>query len=113
MSLLDWIRRPSSAPVARDRLKILLAHERTFAGQPDLLAVLHEEILEVISRHVTVAPDKVQVKVDRGPAVSTLAIDIEIPTANGKLAVAVHQTAAGKQDQWQQKPLAPRPLPSR
>jgi cell division topological specificity factor len=85
MSLFDWMHRRGSAPVARDRLKVLLAHERTFGGQSDLLGVLREEILEVICRHITVAPEKVQVKMDRGAAVSTLAIDIEIPVTHGKL----------------------------
>ena len=88
MNLLDWIVPRGSAPVARDRLKILLAYERTSRGQPDLLGLLREEIMVVIGRHVTVAPDKVQVRVDRGQAVSTLAIDIEIPSAHGALAAA-------------------------
>ena len=85
MSWFDWMTQRGSAPVARDRLKILLAYERTYQGQPDLLGVLREEIMTVICRHVTVAPDKVQVRLDRGVPVSTLAIDIEIPTSHGKL----------------------------
>ena len=79
MSLFSWMKRGRSAPVARDRLKILLAHERTLRGQPDLLALLREEIMTVIGKHVSVAPEKVQIRLDRGQAVSTLAIDIEIP----------------------------------
>jgi len=79
MKWFDWMTRRGSAPVARDRLKILLAHERTFRGQPDLLAQLREEIMTVICKHVAVAPEKVQVRMDRGQVVSTLAIDIEIP----------------------------------
>ena len=70
----------SSAPVARDRLQILLAHERSNGeGQSELIAKLREEILEVIARHVPIDRDKVQVKLDRGAAVSTLEIDIEVP----------------------------------
>ena len=88
MSLLDWIKPRRSAPVARDRLKVLLAYERTFRGQPDLIGILREEIMGVICRHVTVAPDKVQVRMDRGQSVSTLAIDIEIPTSHGALAIS-------------------------
>jgi len=88
MNVLNWMKRRGSAPVARDRLKILLAYERTHQGQSDLLAVLREEIMSVIGRHVPVAPDKVQVRMDRGLAVSTLAIDIEIPSSHGKLALA-------------------------
>jgi cell division topological specificity factor len=82
MSLFKLFRR-GSAPVARERLQILLAHERTVRGQPDLLGVLREEILAVISRHISFEPDKVQIKMDRGKSVSTLEVDIEIPNALG------------------------------
>jgi len=78
MSLFNFLRR-GSAPVARERLQILLAHERVARGQPDLLGVLREEILAVISRHISFEPDKVQIKMDRGKSVSTLEVDIEIP----------------------------------
>jgi cell division topological specificity factor len=82
MNLLSLFRRGSSAPIARERLQILLAHEREARNEPDLLGVLREEILAVISRHVAFDPDKVLIKMDRGKNVSTLAVDIEIP--NGR-----------------------------
>jgi cell division topological specificity factor len=82
MSLFDFFRR-GSAPVARERLQILLAHERAARGQSDLLGVLREEILAVISRHISFEPDKVQIKMDRGKSVSTLEVDIEIPNGLG------------------------------
>jgi cell division topological specificity factor len=78
MSFFDLFRR-GSAPIARERLQVLLSHERVARGYPDLLSVLREEILAVIGRHVSFEPDKVQIKVDRGKSVSTLAVDIEIP----------------------------------
>jgi cell division topological specificity factor len=81
MSMFNLFRRPSSAPVARDRLQILLAHERAARGQPDLLAMMREEILAVVAKHVTVERDNVVVRMDRGATVSTLEIDIEIPTS--------------------------------
>jgi cell division topological specificity factor len=71
--------RTASAPVARERLQILLAHERGLRGQPDLLGVLREEILAAVARHITLDPDKVIVKMDRGQHVSTLEVDIEVP----------------------------------
>ena len=80
MNLLRLLgRRPASAPVARERLQILLAHERGLRGQPELLSLLREEILAVVSRHVTLDPDKVIVRMDRGASVSTLEVDIELP----------------------------------
>jgi cell division topological specificity factor len=68
-----------SASAARDRLTILLAHERAVIGRSELVQVLREEILAAIAKHVTVERDKVQVKMEGGEGVSTLAIDIEIP----------------------------------
>ena len=80
MGLLRLLsRRKTSAPVARERLQILLAHERGLRGQPDLLGLLREEILAVVSKHVKLDPDKVTVRLDRGEDVSTLEVDIEVP----------------------------------
>jgi cell division topological specificity factor len=70
---------PASAPIARERLQILLAHERGMRGQPDLLIRLREEILAVVSRHVVLDPDKVIVRMDTRENVSTLEVDIELP----------------------------------
>jgi cell division topological specificity factor len=81
MRLFDFFIRRSTAPVARERLQILLAHERmVIGGKSDLAMLLRDEILTVIAKHVNIDRDKVQVKVDRGKAVSTLEIDIEMPT---------------------------------
>lgn len=79
MSLFDFLARRGSAPVARERLQVLLAHERKALSQPDLLGVLREEILAVIAKHISLDPDRVQIKMDRGGTVSTLEVDIEIP----------------------------------
>ena len=78
MRLFHLFRR-GSAPIARERLQILLAHERVACSHPDLLGILREEIIAVIGRHVSFDTDKVQIKLDRGKSVSTLAVDIEIP----------------------------------
>lgn len=81
--------RTASAPVARERLQILLAHERGARGMPDLLELLRSEILGVVSRHVVLDPDKVIVRMDRGKQVSTLEVDIEVPNGfEGSIAAA-------------------------
>jgi cell division topological specificity factor len=69
--------------VARERLQILLEYDRNLGSQIDLFTVLREEILAVISRHI-VAPEKVQVTVDRGAKFSTLGVNIEIPNPGDK-----------------------------
>ena len=71
---------PATAPIARERLQILLAHERGMRDEkPDLLFLLREEILAVVSRHVALDPDKVIVRMERGKNVSTLEVDVELP----------------------------------
>jgi len=65
--------------VARERLQILLAHERKASSQSDLLNVLREEILAVVARHISLDPDRVRINMERGDPVSTLEVDIEIP----------------------------------
>jgi cell division topological specificity factor len=81
VSFQSFLNRNRSAPVARDRLQVLLAHERTLSGRADLAALLEREILAVIARHIPIDPDKVIVRLDRGSKVSTLEIDIEVPEA--------------------------------
>ncbi|HTI01031.1 MAG TPA: cell division topological specificity factor MinE [Acidisoma sp.] len=80
MSFFSFLSRKPTANVARERLQILLAHERaTFGGNADLVAVLQEEILAVIAKHISVEREKVQIKLDRGDSFSTLEIGVEIP----------------------------------
>jgi cell division topological specificity factor len=88
MTLFGFGRRRSSAPIARERLRILLEYERAMSSQRDLTLVLREEILAVMRRHVPIDAEKVTVKVDRGATVSTLEIDIEIPNVEPWLASA-------------------------
>ena len=78
MSIISLFRKQKSAPLARERLQVLLAHERASSGT-DLVAVLREEILAVIAKHVQIDSDRVHVKMDRDEHVSILEIDVEIP----------------------------------
>ncbi|WP_062227979.1 cell division topological specificity factor MinE [Aureimonas frigidaquae] len=81
MSIFNLFARRNTAPAARERLQVLLAHERATLGQSDLVAVLREEILAVIAKHVNIDREKVKVSMDRGDAISTLEVDIELPLA--------------------------------
>jgi cell division topological specificity factor len=81
MNIFRLFKSESSAPVARERLQILLEYERRRPGGKDLAAVLRDEIIAVVSRHVSVDPDCVQVKLDRKDRMSTLAVDIRFPNA--------------------------------
>jgi len=85
MNVFNLFRRRGSAPVARERLQILLSYERATRGQSDLLAILREEILTALTKHITVDRENVQVSMDRGENVSTLEIEVEIPNSAGVL----------------------------
>jgi len=84
MNILDLFKRRTSAPVARERLQLLLAYERQSRGQPDLVSVLREEIMAVIARHVQIDQDYLQVSMERGATMSTLEIDIQIPNKSAQ-----------------------------
>ena len=87
MKVFDVFRSRGSAPVARERLQIILSHERVKGG-PDLLSILREDILAAISKHVIVERENIRVRMDRGEKVSALEINVEIPHS-AKLPVAV------------------------
>ena len=81
--MFGFFRKPreatSSADAAKDRLQILLAHERQDRSRPDYLPLLQRDILEAIQRHVRVGQDAVDIKVERADDLSTLEINIELP----------------------------------
>ncbi len=93
MKLFKLFSKPQSAPAARERLQVLLAHERASAGGSDLVAKLKDEILRVISRHMHIDQDKVNVTMERGEQMSTLAVDVEIPFNAAKAAAARKKAA--------------------
>jgi cell division topological specificity factor len=82
MSMLNFFRRhrePTSADTAKERLQILLSHERTDRSSPEYLPMLQRDILEVIKRYMKVGGDSVDIKLERGDELSTLEINIELP----------------------------------
>ena len=93
MKLFKLFSKTQSAPAARERLQVLLAHERASAGGSDLVAKLRDEILRVISRHMHIDQDKVSVTMERGEQMSTLAVDVEIPFNAAKAAAARKKAA--------------------
>jgi cell division topological specificity factor len=80
MSLLDFFRKKGSAPMARERLQILLSHERAELGsRGNLIHELREEIIAVVARHIAIDPINVNVRMERGATQSLLEIEIELP----------------------------------
>ena len=68
----------SSAQVAKERLKIVLAHERASNRAPDFLPVLQKELLAVVGRYVEISDDGIRVTLGNSGGTSMLEINIEI-----------------------------------
>ncbi len=82
MSVFDLFRRQrqtSSADTARDRLQILLAHERSDRSGPDMLPLLQRDIMEAIQRRMKVGGDSVDIRIERSDDLSTIEINIDLP----------------------------------
>ncbi len=75
----------TNANLAKDRLQVIISHERVSRTREDFLPKLQQELVAVVSRYVAVDPDKVHVNLERGADLSTLAIEIELPGPKGKL----------------------------
>ncbi|MFI3246647.1 MAG: cell division topological specificity factor MinE [Ferrimonas sp.] len=64
MSLLEYFMRSkhttSSAKTAKSRLQLIIAHERDQDCAPDFMPALRRDLIEVISRYVTIHPSDLE-----------------------------------------------------
>jgi len=91
MGLFDYLRPPAPGPeepqlpqqrsavVAKERLRILVAHDRIARDRPSYLPHLEHEILEVIRRYVDVEPEAVSVRYDQEESKEILELNIVLP----------------------------------
>ncbi|MCB8890538.1 cell division topological specificity factor MinE [Vreelandella malpeensis] len=81
MKLLEFLKRErkKSASVAKERLQIIVAHQRSQRGQPDYMPMLERELLEVIRRYVHVDDNAIQISLDREDNCSVLELNVTLP----------------------------------
>jgi len=81
VSILDVFRRKKgrSAAVAKDRLQVIIAHERSHASGPDYLPPLRAELLAVIRKYVNVDEDAVNMQIDRDGDYEVLELNVTLP----------------------------------
>ena len=83
MSFLSFLlgQKKTSANVAKERLQIILAHERVGGGNnsPDYLPALQKVLLAVISKYVQINPEDIKVQFDRHDSLEVLEVKIEMP----------------------------------
>ncbi len=82
MSLLDYFRssKKNTASTAKERLQIIVAHERKRRSGPDYLPQLERDILEVIRKYVDIPADQIAVSLEqRSDELSVLELNVTFP----------------------------------
>lgn len=82
MGIFDYFRsksEPSSASVAKERLQIIVAHERGRRKQPDYLPKMQQEIISVIRKYVNIDQKDVQIQLENIDDCSVLELNVTLP----------------------------------
>lgn len=82
MSIFDFFRsrkETNSASIAKERLQIIVAHERGKRSQPDYLPQLQKDLLEVIRKYIPIEQDQIQVELANQDNCSVLELNITLP----------------------------------
>ncbi|MHB1058887.1 MAG: cell division topological specificity factor MinE [Rhodanobacter sp.] len=81
MGILDFLKRKpeATATVARERLRIIVAQERSTRGAPDYLPMMRNELLEVIKKYVHVDLDAININFERDSGHEILELSVTLP----------------------------------
>lgn len=82
MTIMDYIfrtRPKATANIAKERLQIIVSHERSTRNSPDYLPMLQRELIAVISKYVDIDQDQVKVELERSGNCSILELNITLP----------------------------------
>ncbi|MGM9487354.1 cell division topological specificity factor MinE [Ideonella sp. YS5] len=84
MSFLSFLigEKKKTASVAKERLQIILAHERAGRTGADYLPALQRELVAVISKYVSINPQDIKVQLERQDNLEVLEVKIELPEAS-------------------------------
>lgn len=77
---LDYFQRDrKSAALAKERLQIIIAHERSEKNKPDYLPLLQKDLLAVISKYIPIDPHDINIELDQKDEFSVLELNIVLP----------------------------------
>jgi len=81
MGLLSFFKEEpkSTASIAKERLRVLVAHERNQRNAPDYLPAMQKEIMAVIAKYVNIGDDDIQVQIENQDTLSVLEVNITLP----------------------------------
>nr|CAA6817308.1 MAG: Cell division topological specificity factor MinE [uncultured Thiotrichaceae bacterium] len=84
MGLFDYFskKKPKSAQLAKERLQIVIAHERVNRSGPDYLPQLRRDIMAVINKYVPIDEEQVNVQFEKGNECDILELNISLPERN-------------------------------
>ena len=87
MGILDFFfQKPKSAAIAKERLQIILAHERLFDDRgmdPDFIPRMQQEILDVVARYLPVNRDDIKINLSKQGAIEVLELNVSV-SVDGK-----------------------------
>lgn len=87
MALFDFLKvKKNTASIAKERLRIIVAQERSSRGAPDYLPMLQRELLEVIRKYVSVDGDAVKVDLVKDGEHDVLDISVSLPDGRASAA---------------------------
>ena len=80
MKFFDFFKskKPGSASVAKERLQIIVAHERRRANTPDFLPQLQNDILEVVRKYIQINEEQIKLSVDKQGDFEVLELNISL-----------------------------------
>jgi cell division topological specificity factor len=82
---MSWLERifgnkqPKSAELAKERLTVVIARQRTDDTRPDFLAALQQDLIAVISKYVPINPDDIKVQLEKKDNFEVLEVNIVMP----------------------------------
>ena len=84
MALLSWLfgNKPKTAVVAKERLQLIIAHERAGNTPPNFLPALQAELVAVISKYVKVSTEDIRVNLEKQGNLEVLEVNIVLPENN-------------------------------
>jgi len=80
MRFLDFFRssKQGTASIAKERLQIIVAHERRKTDTPDFLPMLQQDILEVVRKYIHISEDQIKLSLDSSGDVEVLELNISL-----------------------------------
>lgn len=81
MSFLGYFTRnkPDTASIAKERLQIIVAHERSRRQQPEYLADLQKDIMEVVRKYVDIDTNNIDVQLEKNGDCAVLELNVTLP----------------------------------